>query len=421
LELGVQATRLEQQLAGSVLKKRLVWMRVCRQGKALWHSTLEIPTGQGRIMQAYDWQPSLYFHCPPCFEQIRLSSAAGPRLQRLLEARVAAGLLAVCWGAGTQALDRIQASLREEGARQPHVSVPAAFGTKSYLRRQLCEERGCAGAPQQQRSFLDYRAMYGLKEADVREDTGAGRPCSRTISDWAPLCLPGMTVHVAGEGVKVTVAVLAWWRTKKVLERAGDANFLIKELVCETGRALAGAGRAYGVDVVAHKLEAVKLGDSLYSIAQCASDRPAFVLTEKLAEPDQAPSLYCYLAMGLPDQHQEQQTLLARCANVETAAFFVVAVQRLLKLRLRLDCVAASQKASREPARATAVRDQLSLAGVKFDVEEFDMDRWMNHKELLERAVTQKSNSAMLRYLRLALPERLHGTLDAFATMFLPS
>jgi hypothetical protein len=226
-----------------------------------------------------------------------------------------------------------------------------------------------------------------------------------------------MTVHVSDGGVKVTVAVLKQWRAEKVLGEGASANWLIMELLAGAGRAFADAGRAHALDVAAHKLDAVKLGDSLYSIAQCASDRPGFSLTEQGAGEDQPPSLYCYLAMGLPEQHPEQQTLLARCSSVATAAVYVAAVQRLLGLRLRAECVAASQ----EPERARTVRDELALAGVKFAAEEFDREKWMNNRELLQRAQAARSDAQMVGYLRAALPARLQGALAAFAELFAPS
>jgi hypothetical protein len=109
LQLGVLPSRQEERLAGRALQKRLSWMRVCRQGQALWRGALQIPSAQGRIMHDYDWKPNLYFHCAPCFEQIRQSSEAGQRLEILLQPDLAGRLLAVCWDAATQALDEMQA------------------------------------------------------------------------------------------------------------------------------------------------------------------------------------------------------------------------------------------------------------------------------------------------------------------------
>jgi hypothetical protein len=109
LQLGVLPSIHEGRLAGRALQQRLSWMRVCRQGQALWRGALEIPSGQGRIMHAYDWKPNLYFHSAPCFEQISQSSEAGQQLAICLRPEISGALLAVCWDAATQALEQTHA------------------------------------------------------------------------------------------------------------------------------------------------------------------------------------------------------------------------------------------------------------------------------------------------------------------------
>ena len=63
-----------------------------------------------------------------------------------------------------------------------------------------------------------------------------------------------------------------------------------------------------------HKKEEIQLGDHSAILAHCKSDRPAFVID--MLDPANEKSVKLinfYAAMGLPKQHDLQQSLLAGC------------------------------------------------------------------------------------------------------------
>ena len=67
------------------------------------------------------------------------------------------------------------------------------------------------------------------------------------------------------------------------------------------------------------------------------------------------------------------------------------------------------------------MRDEFFFLGVNVYEEDFAIDGWMNNADRLERAVAQGSHSDVLAYFRSVFPARLQTTLDAFATLFVPS
>ena len=106
--------------------------------------------------------------------------------------------------------------------------------------------------------------------------------------------------------------VLRHWRSTSLLGRAsGDCNLVVRDLVVLTHAGMADGPRDVRGRVRAHKHEEVFLGNALFKVRSCASDRPAFVLEERMeAAEGRPPVVYGYAAMGLPRQHAEQQTLL---------------------------------------------------------------------------------------------------------------
>jgi hypothetical protein len=120
-----------------------------------------------------------------------------------------------------------------------------------------------------------------------------------------------VTVRVQSDMINVAVKVARFHRT--------DPNLLARALAMKT-HAVYGSG---GLEVARHKKRHEDYGEyGMTFIAQCRSDRPAFVIKEESDDSSRPDLLHLYCAMGLPDEHALQQTLLARCKNSMMAACF---------------------------------------------------------------------------------------------------
>lgn len=102
-----------------------------------------------------------------------------------------------------------------------------------------------------------------------------------------------------------------------------DVNFLLRTLALDTFadfentrlyQEQIGLKRIVSLAVLRHKKEEIHIGDHCMVLAHCRSDRPAFVIRSR-ADHDLkwTEIMHLYAAMGLPQQHWLQQSLLARC------------------------------------------------------------------------------------------------------------
>ena len=87
-----------------------------------------------------------------------------------------------------------------------------------------------------------------------------------------------------------------------------------------------------------HKKQILQLGDEGDEalLKQANSDRPFFALKHTIPpqvegdEPKEQYLFYMYCAMGLPQQHDWQQALLARCKDFHAAACILLAIKEVL-------------------------------------------------------------------------------------------
>ena len=91
-------------------------------------------------------------------------------------------------------------------------------------------------------------------------------------------------------------------------------------------------------------------------------------------------------------------------------------------LRQRSQAVTASHTGSREPERATAVRDEFFFLGVNVYGDDFGRDAWTNNADRLERALAQGSHAHVFADSCLFFPSALlQETLDMLAPWLVPS
>ena len=127
------------------------------------------------------------------------------------------------------------------------------------------------------------------------------------------------------------------WLVRMISRRAFDLfklSGVYEGIVAAGGSAVHKTGR--------HKKHVLDFGESQAVVQHSASDRPAFTITvqDPLADADQEVISkewsHSYIAMGLPMQHQWQQTLLCRAYQMDTAACFIRAAQDILQLSFTL-------------------------------------------------------------------------------------
>ena len=104
-----------------------------------------------------------------------------------------------------------------------------------------------------------------------------------------------------------------------------------------------------------HKKTTVDLGDTQTVIAEANSDRPYFGIqvtdppNQTKDTPIKTEWSHTYTAMGLPHAHELQQTILARCYNIQIAACYVRTASELLGMRLRRSSVACFKEDTEVP------------------------------------------------------------------------
>ena len=165
--------------------------------------------------------------------------------------------------------------------------------------------------------------------------------------------------------------------------------------------------------VRAHKNEEVYLGNALFDVRSCASDRPAFVLEERMeADEGVSPVVYGYAAMGLPRQHEEQQTLLFRCYSELSAAALVHATQSLHGQRLRTKCVSQDDPATCAGARA--LEQRLMELGVTITGDDSDTDSISNVSQELGSVHTVPALLGVFRRVLSGAHAAELGVLEEF-------
>ena len=188
----------------------------------------------------------------------------------------------------------------------------------------------------------DLRAIY-KPPAERRPEEGGGATTDASILQvWASCAIDALTVHVVS-AKKVNVSIPLNWKMCEQAYEDGhygkgswpekyskDCNYLADLLVRAT-LSLLDAATARGrlkYSVRRHKKREYKKDDMEFVVAQCRSDRPAFVLHEP-ENPD-VHELYLYNAMGLQRQHKWQQVLLGRCESFAAAAALIRATTKHL-------------------------------------------------------------------------------------------
>ena len=144
-----------------------------------------------------------------------------------------------------------------------------------------------------------------------------------------------------------------------------------------------------------HKKELLQLGDDVALLKQANSDIPFFAL--KLITPPQVEGdatiekelWHLYPAMGLPGQHEWQQSLLARCKDFHAAACILQAIAEVLGLCVYSDMVTHVLDAKTADDSQFSFIDTLLKVGVPFG-------EILLHKHFLLKVVTSVLTTPLL-------------------------
>ena len=69
-------------LRARLFERRLAWVRLCKAGRALWGTVLEVHARDRKVLEAHDWHPCVYFSSRRIFQELAAESSAGAALQK---------------------------------------------------------------------------------------------------------------------------------------------------------------------------------------------------------------------------------------------------------------------------------------------------------------------------------------------------
>ena len=223
-------------------------------------------------------------------------------------------------------------------SKRPRTTPPATSMVKAACfdrLRELVAGATTVAAPRPGR-LPDLNLRYGRNP-----DHGAVPDLTITTL-WQPAAVDAITVHVVS-AKKVNIAIpLNWHLCRRLNPTTGmfadDCNFLAGVLARAAVRTF-NTTNAAGLtqltfEIRRHKRQQFLAEDTEFVVAQCHSDRPAFVGYVR-GDEQQKHALYLYNAMGLPRQHEHQQVLLGRCADFAAAAALLRAATSSLGLSYR--------------------------------------------------------------------------------------
>jgi len=194
-------------------------------------------------------------------------------------------------------------------------------------------------------------------DGDVNHDFDRHRESWRTVT------IDAITVHVMGASVvnvMVPVADLLLcpeWSWRNYDDDPGkDASFLCQKLsLCAAEHFKQSPycievqnrypGRTFEHRHGRHKKHLLRLGDDVTLLKEANSDRPFFALMQITpssvdgGEPQEKELWHMYCAMGLPRQHDWQQSLLARCYDFHGAACILRAINEIIGRELYFDMI----------------------------------------------------------------------------------
>ena len=251
---------------------------------------------------------------------------------------------------------------RPEPVAAKPATLAACLSNVEALRDLIANARGEAAAAKQ--PLPDLPEIYRpLPEQGPRGQELPGRSIHKqTKLLWASAAIDALTVHVV-DNRKVHVTIpLNWCICMRIyqdvykqmglpLKYADDCNYLAGLLAREAmdvmGQMRNDSGEKLRCIIWRHKKSQYVKDDMEFVVAQCRSDRPAFVVTEEEGNPD-LPELYLYNAMGLQRQHEQQVVLLGRCASFGAAAALLKAATSTLLVHYRADRVRFWAESSEE-------------------------------------------------------------------------
>ena len=240
------------------------------------------------------------------------------------------------------------------------VTCETAFRDWRYLSDAMSSNPDCAAHAtlQMQTWHTDVVAKYAI----AGEATDFDHFLNGAHHEWRRVAMDSMCVHIRSDKeINVTIPVAASllfqdWKWKQAEEsKNNDAHELcriLSESAFESFQStmicldIEKKGGTVELKVGRHKKTTVDLGDTQAVIAEANSDRPYFGIqvtdppNETKDTPIKTEWSHTYTAMGLPHAHELQQTILARCYNIDIAACYVKAASELLGMRLRRSSVA---------------------------------------------------------------------------------
>ena len=263
------------------------------------------------------------------------------------------------------------------------VTCEKAFRDWRYLSEAMSSNPDCAAHATLETLRTDVVAKYAISGDATDFD-----PFYNGASDeWNRVAMDSMCVHIRSDKeINVTIPVATsllfqGWKWKKSEEAMNnDAHQLCRILserafeffqISMSFHEIEAKGGTAELKVGRHKKTTVDLGDTQAFIATANSDRPYFGIevmdppNETNDTPLKSEWSHTYTAMGLPHAHDLQQTILARCYNMDIAACYVRTASELLGMRLRRSSVACF-KDSAEVAFFKSCADQ----GVQVDEED---------------------------------------------------
>ena len=258
---------------------------------------------------------------------------------------------------------------------EPTMNRAGAFHDWRYLRDAL---RGtdCNQVFDAVNFKVDVVQKYKAEPDDVES------PLNNVEQTWRKATIDAIAVHIkSATEVNIVLPLVPsflwpdWSVFRHVQNQDADPNFLAQALSKRAAEIFLSSRRAeqlketnkstqFVEKVGRHKKELLQLGDDVALIKQANSDRPFFALM-KVSDPivgDEPVELelwHLYCAMGLPEQHPWQQTLLARCYDWIGAISLLCAIQELLGKRVYSTMVAEPTSQS---SHTTSLRENFLAA-----------------------------------------------------------
>ena len=186
---------------------------------------------------------------------------------------------------------------------------------------------------------------------------------------------------------------------------------------------MAAAGTTFKDEIGRHKKQLLQLGDETVLLQQANSDRPFFALLSIPAaaegvEPVESEVWHFYCAMGLENQHEWQQSLLARCYDFHGAVCILKAVHDLLGYQLRSSLLACTAGKNRTKAETHELMASFVTRLLDEHVPTVQDERSLRSKlnevwstGLVQSAVVATDLRQCMPFLRAVIPSEMYENL----------